>query len=371
MIGSLDIGGSQSFVMNIYRKIDRSKVQFDFIIDHPENDYYASEIEEMGGKVFRFKTFTGRNYFSMVNEWKNFFSTHPEYKVLHCHVRSYASLFIPIAKKYGVKVIIHSHSDSNGRGFKAIFKYILQLPLRYQADYYMACSEKAGKWLFGKKIYYSSKFSIAKNAIDTDKFLFSKGSRNKIRKQYGIENNFVLGFVARVTEAKNPLFVIDVMKELLTFNEKSILLFVGDGDLLENVKQRVKQQNIVDKVIFTGAQSNVYEFFSAMDYYILPSRWEGLGISLIEAQASGIKCVCSSAIPSEAIIIEENIKVLSLDKSPKEWAKDIANTKLDDRTYSKNILDRIKLKGYDISDNAKYFYDFYLKLFSEGTNKNK
>ena len=158
MIGSLGIGGSQAFVMNIYRKIDRSKMQFDFIIDHPEYDYYVNEIEEKGGKVFRFKTFKGKNYFSMIKEWDIFFSSHPEYKILHCHVRSYASLFIPIAKKYGVKVIIHSHNDSNGNGLKAFFKYVLQLPLRFQADYYMACSQKAGEWLFGKRICSSNKF---------------------------------------------------------------------------------------------------------------------------------------------------------------------------------------------------------------------
>lgn len=372
MIGSLGIGGSQAFVMSIYRKIDKSKVQFDFIIDHPENDYYVKEIENLGGKVFKFHTFKGINYFAMRKEWDIFFSLHPEYKILHCHVRSYASLFIPIAKKHGIKVIIHSHNDSNGKGGKAFIKGILQLPLRFQCDYYMACSQKAGKWLFGNKICTTSKFSVIKNAIDTETFLYDKKNRIKIRRQYNLEKKFVLGFIARITEQKNPLFVIEVMKELLNYNKDAILLFVGDGELLEKSKEKALEYGIMDKVIFTGAQTNVGEMLSAMDYYILPSSWEGFGISLIEAEASGINCICSLAIQPEALIIKDIVKQMDVCLGAKMWAKEIFNTPLNDRLSSSSaILKKIKSKGYDISSNTKLFLDFYYKLSEEEMHENE
>lgn len=365
MIGSLGIGGSQAFIMAIYRKIDRSKIQFDFIIDHPEGVHHVDEIEKLGGKVYTFKNFKGYNFISVRKEWDDFFSSHPEYKILHCHTRSYASIFIPIAKKHGLKVIIHSHSDSNGSGLVSLYKDLLQFPLRFQADYYMACSKKAGEWLFGKKICSSNKFFIAKNAIDIERFLFSKENRNKIRKQYNIEDKFVLGFLARVSTEKNPLFAIEVMKELLNYKPDSIFLFVGDGELLVKTKEKTYELGIVDKVIFTGALSNVGELLSAMDYYILPSAWEGLGISLIEAQTSGIKCICSSAIPSEAFIIDENIKKLDVDAGANAWAKEIANTDLCDRENTESVPNRIKKSGFDIENNSKYFSDFYSQLVSK------
>ncbi|AEF25344.1 capsular polysaccharide biosynthesis protein [Streptococcus parauberis KCTC 11537] len=150
MIGSLNLGGSQALIMNIYRNIDRTQIQFDFIIDHPSMNYYQDEIERLGGRVYSFPTFTGRNVRNVRNEWDKFFKEHVEYSIIHFHVRSYISLLIPIAKRYGLITISHSHSISNGLGLKSKIKNLLQIPIRYQADYLFACSKEAGEWLFGK-----------------------------------------------------------------------------------------------------------------------------------------------------------------------------------------------------------------------------
>ena len=174
MIGTLGIGGSQSFVMNLYRNIDRNNIQFDFIVDHPNLDYYVNEIESLGGKVYYFPTFTGSNIVQVIKVWNQFFKEHPEYKIMHSHVRSYASIYIPIAKKYGLKTIIHSHSLSNGSGIKAMIKNILQLPLRYEADYFFSCSLEAGKWLFGKKVCMTDKFKIVFGMLPNNNFLIGK-----------------------------------------------------------------------------------------------------------------------------------------------------------------------------------------------------
>lgn len=363
MIGSLGIGGSQSFVMSIYRKIDKSKVQFDFIIDHPEMDYYAEEIESLGGKIYRFNSFNGRNYHSLKKKWDSFFTLHPEYKILHCHVRSYSSIFIPIAKKHGIKVVIHSHNDSNGRGFKALIKNILQLPLRFECDYYMACSQKAGRWLFGNRICSTDRFMVVKNAIDTNTFLYNEKSRNKIRRKFNIADKFVLGFVARVTEQKNPLFVIEVMKELLRYDKDAVLLFVGDGELLERTKEKALKYGINNSIIFTGAQTEIGEILSAIDYYVLPSSWEGFGISLIEAEASGVNCICSLAIQPEALIIKEGVKQIDVALGARRWADEIVKTHLNDRSMvSKKASDIIKLRGFDIADNTNFFLSFYHEI---------
>lgn len=225
MVSSLNIGGSQNFVMNLYRNIDRSRIQFDFIIDHDEHIYYKSEIEELGGKVYTFPCFKGTNIAEIKKYWKQFFLSHPEYKIFHCHSRSYASIYIPIARKLGIITILHSHSNSNGKGLSAVVKNILQLPLRYQAEYYMACSLDAGRWLFGNGICKSNKFFIINNAIDTVKFAFNEDMRKEIRNNIGIKDEFVLGYLARVTKAKNPIFVIDVMKELKKNNSKFKITF--------------------------------------------------------------------------------------------------------------------------------------------------
>ena len=152
MIGSLEMGGSQAMVMALYRAVDKEKVQFDFIVDSDKENVFVEEIQKLGGKIFRFPKFNGKNYLQIRSAWKSFFWEHPEYKVLHSHVRSYASLYLPIAKSFGVKTIIHSHNTSNGHGVTALGKKILQYPLRFQADYFFGCSELAGQWLFGKKV---------------------------------------------------------------------------------------------------------------------------------------------------------------------------------------------------------------------------
>lgn len=359
MIGSLGIGGSQAFVMNIYRKIDRNRVQFDFIVDSPENNHYVDEIERMGGKVYYFPKFNGKNYFKIRRFWTHFLEEHKEYQVLHSHVRSYASIYLPIATSLGLRTIIHSHSNSNGKGLLALGKSILQLPLRFQADYYMACSQEAGEWLFGKKICHSEKFRVINNAIDVDDFVFCEQNRERTRSELSLKDEFVLGYLARVTAPKNPLFVIDVMDELVKMIPNAKLLFVGDGELLTAVREKVEALGIQKNVIITGARTDVSHLLAAMDCYILPSFWEGLGISLIEAQAAGLPCICSDGIQDEAVVTDL-VSRYPLSLGPKTWAEKISSSK-EIRTRP-NVADKIKMAGFDIVKNTDMLQGFYEKL---------
>ena len=358
MIGGLDLGGSQAFVMNIYRNINRDLVQFDFILDHPSERYLEDEIKSLGGKIFELPAFNGKNALVVKREWKKFLDAHSEYKVLHSHIRSYASLYIPIAKRKGLKTIIHSHSTSNGHGFSSLAKAILQYPLRYQADYFFACSPEAGEWLFGKRICKTDKFKVLKNAIDIKKFTYSDSKRSKVRQELGInQDEVVIGFIGRVTEPKNPLFIIDIFYELTKINNNIKLLFVGDGNLLQTVKSRAKTVGVENKIIFAGTRNDANILLSAMDLFLFPSLWEGLGISLIEAQASGIKCICSERIPNSAIITDL-VDVANLDNDAHFWADKISHINL---KYARNDTSKIIADaGYDINRTTNYLEAFYI-----------
>ena len=358
MIGSLEIGGSQTMVMNIYRKIDREKVQFDFIIDHPDELFFKDEIEKLGGKIYTMPTFKGINIVTVRKAWSSFFKIHPEYKVLHSHVRSYASIYLPIARAHGVTTIIHSHSTSNGSGVISLVKNILQYPLRFQAEYYMACSVEAGRWLFGDKVIRQTNFCVINNAIEAGEFRFNDELREKYRSKLGFRDEVVIGFLSRVTPQKNPLYAIRIFSEALKLDERVKLLFIGDGVLMDDVKRTVRELGIEDSVVFTGFRNDTPGLYAAMDVYCFPSNWEGLGISLVEAQAAGLQSVCSENIPPEAIVTDL-VEIVKLGKGEKYWAEKLLEASKKRRV---DTYEKIKAAGYDVTENAKKMERFYLNI---------
>lgn len=358
VLGALNRGGAETMIMNIYRNIDKSKIQFDFIIHTGEKCDYTDEVLSLGGKIYSFPKFNARNFIQLIKIWKNFFSEHVEYKILHSHIRSYASLYIPIAKKNKVFTIIHSHSISNGKGVSSIIKLIMQYPLRFEADCFFACSKEAGEWLYGKKIVKSTKFKIINNCIQTTKFIFDSQIRKQMREELGIDNEIVIGHVGRMTEAKNHLFLLDVFKEF-NKNNNSTLLLVGDGELMDQIKKYAIYLKLKKKIIFVGSQENVEKYYQAMDIFVFPSLWEGLGIVIIEAQASGLPCVISNNIPSSVDIKGGLVQRIDIDKGADFWAKEISNHILNERH---NMYSFIKNASYDISESVRWFEIFYSKV---------
>jgi glycosyltransferase involved in cell wall biosynthesis len=222
MIGALEMGGSQALVMNLYRHIDREKIQFDFILDHPDRDDYVDEVKALGGRIYTMPGFHG-NVHQVRRAWDEFFTNHPEYKVLHSHVRSYASLYLPIAKRHGVKTIIHSHSTSNGKGFSSLVKMALQYPLRYQADVLMGCSKESGEWLFGKKATAGDRFFFLPNGVDLQRFSFDENIRQQYRRDMGLEDKIVIGHVGRFHPAKNHMFLLESFAQLKRLRPNAVL----------------------------------------------------------------------------------------------------------------------------------------------------
>lgn len=360
MIGSLNIGGSQAMVMNLYRNIDRSRIQFDFIIDRPNELYYANEITKLGGKIYTLPVFNGKNICEVKNSWKMFFEKHKEYKILHSHVRSYASIYLPIAKKYGLKTIIHSHSTSNGKGIKSYVKRVMQYPLRFQADYFMGCSELAGKWLFGSRITESNKYHMIQNAIDTEEYLVNPEIRQRYRKELDLDENIVYGHVGRFHESKNHMFLLDVFQGIHILQPESKLILVGDGELRSGIEKKIQELNLGDSVILMGNRNDVYKILMAFDCFLFPSRWEGLPVTVVEAQASGLHCLISDTITKD-VNISELVSYLPIDCGVDMWIK----TAIDISKKRINVRDKIIKSGFDVSQTTLWITEFYRKLQME------
>ena len=358
MTASLYHGGSQNMIINLYKAIDRNKVQFDFIIDHPELIDLKPVVESLGAKVYAMPTFKGANIAEVKKAWNNFFNEHPEYKIIHSHSRSYASIYLKIARQHGLKTIIHSHNTSNGSGIKSKIKDLLQLNLRNTADYFFSCSLDSGKWLFGDKIVNSDKFHIINNSIDATKFAYNEEIRKKYRNELSIENNIVYIQVGEFIEQKNHIFTIELFRQLINKQPNAKLLLVGTGEYLENIKQLANDYNLYENIIFLGKRDDVNNLLQAADCYLMPSNYEGLSLAAIEAQASGIKCLLSDKC-SKDVNITNSIEFLPLDTN--KWLEACTDTDCVRKDRSKEIINM----GYDVNTTAKWLQDFYLDIINK------
>lgn len=352
VLAGMNRGGAESFVMNVYRNIDRKKVQFDFILFRKEECDFNQEIRDLRGEIYWIPRYNGKNHFIFKRAWNKFFKEHSDYKIIHGHVRSTASIYLKIANKNGLTTIAHSHNTSSGKGLDAIVKNVLQYPIKTIADHCFACSKSAGLWLFGE----NTNFHVLNNAIDTTKFIFNDNIRDGKREELGIKSKFVIGHIGRFHIQKNHTFLIDVFKELHDKNEDAVLLLVGDGELRSSIEKKIKVLKLVDNVILTGVRSDIPELLQAMDVFVFPSLFEGLGIVVVEAQAAGLPCIIADTIPQEAHVTDL-IENLSLNDSSAIWTNKILeqiNHKRKD-TYQEIVKCR-----YDIKEIVKWLEDFYL-----------
>ena len=359
VFAEMNRGGAETMIMNLYRHIDRAKIQFDFIVHTQEKCAFDDEIEQLGGRIYKVPKYVGTNHFAYKNAWKNFFMSHSDYKIIHGHVRSTASVYLKIARKYNLTAIAHSHSISSGSGIKAVIKNLLQYPIRHISDYFIACSESAGRWLFGDKIVASNKFKILNNAIEIEHFTFNNQVRDTIRKEFSIEDKYVIGHVGRFHPTKNHEFLIDIFKSVQSKVNNSVLLLIGDGALKESIRMKVRKEKLENSVIFAGVRSDVPDIFQGMDIFVMPSLFEGLPVTLIEAQASGINCVISDAITRE-VKITDRVDFVSLQKSAEEWAEIIL--KYIGKNERTNTSNQIIKAGYDIKSNAKWLEGYYKSI---------
>lgn len=372
VVGRMDRGGIETLIMNIYRNIDRNKVQFDFLTHYGREADYNEEIRSLGGKIYDMpkikstrKTYYHK-FFEYVIALNDFFKKHNEYNVLHGHMTNTATIYMPIAKKYGIKnCIAHSHLTQARHGLTGIVTNILQMPLEYLATDYFSCSEMAAEWLFSKKAVEKGKVSILKNAIDSMQYAYNSETRINYRKCLNIENKFTLGHVGRFFHQKNHEFLIDIMYEVVKLEPNAMLLLVGDGELRKSCEDKVNQLNLTHNVQFLGVRSDVNNIMQAMDVFVMPSHFEGLPVVGIEAQASGLKCVFSEGITRE-VDITGLVDFLNLSDGPQKWAEKILLYK--DQCNRKNVRELIQKSGYDISVTSKWIQEFYMEKDAVGNN---
>lgn len=355
VVTTMNRGGLETMLMNYYRHIDHSKVQFDFLVHRDFEADYDKEILSLGGRIYHMDRLIpwSRNY---KNKLIEFFKNHQEYKIVHVHQDCLSSVALKCAKKSNIPVrIAHSHNSSQDKNFKYLIKLLYMKKIPSLATHLFACSKVAGDWMFR-----GHDFKILKNSIDTTSYLYNPFLSSKIKKDLKIEDNFVIGHVGRFNPQKNHSFLIDIFKECKKIDKSSKLVLVGDGDGRRKIEEKVRSKGLDKDVIFLGIQNNVNELLQAMDVFVFPSLYEGLGISIIEAETASLPCFISDTIPDDCIVTKGLVKKLSLNVSPKIWAEEIIKKK----SYNKHdTSEELKISGYDIFDSSKQLEEFYINSY--------
>lgn len=349
--------GLETMLMNYYRAIDRTKVQFDFLVHRAERGDYDDEIEKLGGKIYRFSPMTIRSMFGYKKKIKNFLLEHPEHRVVHSHIDALSALPLSGAKDAGVPTrIAHSHTNSFDKNAKLIVRHCMKPFIRLYATDFMGCSEAAIRFMFGKKV---KEYSVINNAIDVVKFAHNPSIRQKVRTDLALSEKFVVGHVGRFSYPKNHEFLIDIFKEVHTQKPDSILLLVGTGENEQKIKDKVAQLGLQNDVLFLGLRTDIPDLMQAMDIFVMPSRYEGIPVVAIEAQASGLVCVFSSAV-NNSLDVTGKCQFINLRQHPKEWAGNIL--RVVEESERADIAEKIVDAKYSIKEAAANL----LAIYQEG-----
>lgn len=349
----MDIGGIESFLMNVYRNIDREKHEFIFLTYYPHIFDYEKEILKLNGKIIKIST---PNSLNIIKHIKEIYNTIKQEKIdiVHCHTY-FDSAYVMIAAKLAkVKIrIVHSHTTYglNKTGILKKIKWFLsRFIINSLSTHQLACSTEAGKALYGKK-----KFSIIENGIKIEKFNYNEKHRNSYRKEWKIKNeDFVIGHIGRFDVPKNHKFLIEIYEEIYKINKNSKLILVGSGKLEDEIKKIVNEKKLTKNVIFLGNRNDINEILNAFDIFVFPSLYEGLPVTLVETQANGLKCLISDRISKE-IKLTECIKFLSIDKSAREWAETIVNMNIKRINNNKALENSV----YNIDNTIKKINKIY------------
>lgn len=361
-------GGAENMIMNYYRHVDRTKIQFDFLLHRKEKGTFDDEIKSLGGKIYYMENLSIKKISAYIKSLDTFFKKHHEFKIVHSHLNAYSVFVLRAAKKNRVPIrIAHSHTslyninlnpfskERNSLNFivKFLSQNILKHKITTYSNCYFSCGEKAGNWLFGKK--NASKVKIINNAINSDAFIYDKDKSLEIKKQLQVEGTLVIGHIGNFVPEKNHLFLLKVYQELKKMDANTSLVLVGDLRINE-LEKLIDKKNISDDIKVLGTRNDIPEILQSIDIFLFPSINEGLPVTLIEAQAAGIKTIASEEITKE-VKITHLIDYISLHQPPKFWAEQILNSYPYERV---NTKDQIISGGYDIKNNAILLQDYYI-----------
>jgi glycosyltransferase involved in cell wall biosynthesis len=359
VVVNMNRGGAETLIMNLYRNIDRSKVQFDFLTC--KEGIFDSEIRQLGGKVHRIPYITDVGHSGYRRHLNSFFKKHSSYKIVHSHLDKMSGLVISAAKKADIPIrIAHSHNtQSEGGRLARMYKWGVGQSIKWNATHLFACSEAASKWLFGSQ---SHKAILLKNGIECEKFQFSFYQRNQVRSELQLDNEtLVLGHVGRFCHQKNHLFLLETFAEIQQIEPNSKLILVGDGPLKEKIIRKISELNLDRSVLLLGVRDDIHSLLQAFDAFAFPSHHEGLPVTLIEAQGAGLPCFVSDHVTNEADMGNELIHFLPITNS-RLWAHHILKEL--NRAEKNRVIAQasLTLKGYDIRKTASDTEKTYLTL---------
>lgn len=362
IIGIVAGGGVESVIMNYYENVDRSKVQFDFIVHDDNKIDITQKVEAMGGKVYKVTPYYKNPIAFTYEIYKVIKKFH--YRIVHSNMNTLSAFSLFAAWAAGVPIrILHNHSTSSpGETKRNIMKFILRPLARLFANHYLACSRFAGDWMYGQKMMDSGKVTVINNAIDLKKYAFNLQKRKVLRKKLGVADEFVVGHVGRFMYQKNHDFLIDIFAEVHRKIPQMVLLLIGDGPLREGIEEKVRGLNLIENVRFLGVRDDVQDLYNAMDLFILPSHYEGLGMVGVEAQANGLNVLASTAVPDE-MKFTNLVQFEDLKNDTSKWSDRIIqiyyNYHMTRNNRGAPIFNQSK---FDISVQAKKLVNYYIQL---------
>lgn len=367
VMGKMHSGGKKNLVMEYYRHIDRTQLQFDFICDEDSNAIPEAEIKELGGRVYIVVPY--QHIFTQMRQMKALFLKN-HYKIMHSYngTMNLFSMFVGWQCHIPIR-ISESISMAHSADKKTIIKNTLKPFSKMFATHYMANGEACGRWQFGNKLYEDGKIEVFKTVINTDLNKFDIAIREKTRTELGVQDNVVIGHIGRLTEQKNTLFIIDIFNEIVKLEPKAILLIVGDGNLRKAMIERIKNYNISDKVLYLGRREDIQQFYNAMDCFLLPSLYEGLPVVGVEAETCGLPVFFSTEISEESSVCQDLGYFISLDKEAQFWAHEVLSAIKKNMPIRTGRADEVKAEGFDSNIEAKKLLDYYKKVLNNSRFK--
>lgn len=356
--GKVDSGGKKNLIMEYYRHVNREEVQFDFICDSDSKAIPIEEIESLGGRVYIVAPY--QNILKNMLDMHKIFKEN-QYPVVHAY-NSTMNLFpMFVAKQCRIPVRISESLSMGHQGdWKTILKKILRPMSKWFANYYMACGDDCGKWQFGEKLFSQNKVDIFKTVINTEFNAYDPELRDKTREKYGWNDKIVVGHIGRFTAQKNSVHMIEIFGAIARKEPRAILCLIGDGELKEDVMNKIKDLGIESQVNYLGRREDIQQFYNAMDCFILPSLYEGLPVVGLEAESCGLPMFFSTEVTREANACDLG-HFIGLDESVDIWADNILEACRENMSVRRSYAKEVREAGFDSTSEAirmqKYYFD--------------
>ena len=359
VIGVMDRGGAETMVMNLYRAMDRDRIQFDFLVHEQREGDYDAEIERLGGRFFRVPRFTGLNAGAYRRSVRALFAEHPEWRVVHGHIGSCAPVYLSEAKRAGAFTIAHSHAQNYVGGMAGLAFNVAAHPVRRVADYFMACSREAGLDRFGGAIVEGERFAIVPNGIDMTRYACDEAAHEQAKAELGLFGRPVVCHTGRLIPVKNHEFLLQVFAQVVREFPDAVLLCAGRGELEETLKERARELGLEDVVRFLGVVDDVPRLLRAADAFVFPSVNEGLALSAVEAQASGLPTIVSTGVPELAVVSDRTSR-MPLSAGAEAWAGEcVRMLHAAAGSARSDACEQVRAHGFDIADTSARLAAFY------------